>query len=259
MLNLRSQPPEVQNVLSELKGLSVQLALEQHRTPSQKVHTYLVHSCLRFTVHGLVDLGKSFHFSGPQFSPLGTGVLFLSCLLPSQDCPENQHEVTWKTPCNQHEWRLRAQALNQTLVQIRVLLLTSYMTFNKLLICPLPQVPHQRKETINSIFPIGLFWERKAQSLAHGQGSVSVGLITKLQASTCPRVTVVLFSSAFTDNRPGDNHASLVSEPPGRSYSSERKKEIHCGPEWGSREIQNELWSKSDFSPSLFLTSCELL
>lgn len=60
-------------------------------------------------------------------------------------------------------------------------------------------------------------------------------------------------------NRPKDNHTSIVSEPPGCSYSNERKKEIHRGPEWGSREIQNELWSKSDFSPSLFLTSCELL
>lgn len=141
-------------------------------------------------MHGLVDLGKASHFSGPQFSSLETGVLSLSFLLHSSGCPENQHKVMCKTPRNQHEWRLGAQlfhGIRQLLAQILLLLLISEMTLNKLLICPGPQVPQQRKETTPRIFHIGLFWECKAQSLAHGQGSGRVGLFTKLQASTCPR------------------------------------------------------------------------
>lgn len=78
----------------------------------------------------------------------------LPTLSSSQGSSQGQNEVTQKSLCDQHEWRLREQALSgirQTLVQILVLL-TSCMTLNKLLICSESQVPHEGKEAVNNTF-----------------------------------------------------------------------------------------------------------
>lgn len=192
-----------------LSGLKTQFILDSHRVQIQKMWFKSQFYC--------IQSGKPcriFSLLASSLFPLCK----LDALLPASEDQKRvkQKDLTW------HASGLRAQALNQirqTLISFPTLLFMNWLAVSS------------HKSALNLWFPT---WNRRLVIVFFSQGGSEnfkqgvlpvlkvpfVSVLTKeLRYPKCPRgyccfFTVLLSVSNWTK----DNHASIVSEPPGCSY-----------------------------------------